>query len=459
MLPSLPDSTFAFPHNSRLNGLKIWVHILGCRSNLYEGEALAAELKARGALVVDRPEGCRSAVIVSCSVTAAADRKCRQAVRRARREFGADGIVAVCGCWAQDLAADAARALDIDILVGNRLKNALPDALESALTDKTAFVDIRQDLADDRSWDVLSLNRPVFHTRAFLKVQEGCDHFCSYCVIPFLRGRSTSRPLEEALTEARKIVDSGCREIVLTGIHLGAYGREVTPSLSLAELVRRFSAIPGLTRLRLGSLEPFALDEELLSALADSPVFCPHLHLPLQSGDDEVLARMRRGHTAAEFARICEKARDKLGEDLHISSDILVAFPGESDAAFHNTLSLMKTAGLGRVHVFPFSPRRGTAAANLPDRLPPYLASRRVERAMELGAELLQHYSVRFVGKSLSVLAENVKKSFFSGYTRHFVVASVESSASEIEPGQEIKACIADCIKGELRGKAEITVR
>ncbi len=425
-----------------LRGLKVWVYVLGCRSNLYESEALAGELEARGATVSRRPEGCGAAVIVSCSVTAMADKKCRQVVRRARRGVGTDGVVAVCGCWAQRLDASEARELGIDILVGNRLKSGLPDALQAAFAVRPhSFVDLRTDLKADRIWDPLTLAHPVLRSRAFIKVQEGCDHFCSYCVIPFLRGRSTSRPQGETLHEVRRIVDGGCREIVLTGIHLGMYGRD--SGTSLAALIRAISELPGLVRLRLGSLEPFALDDELLEALAKSPVFCPHLHLPLQSGDDGILERMRRGHSVDEYIRLCARAREKLGDDLHISSDILVAFPGENEKAFEGTLSVMERVGLGRIHVFPFSPRRGTPAATFADRVAPQIASERVAAAMALGATLLQRYAARFVGRILPVLY---------GYTPHFVEAVAESGCAEFETDRDIEVRITNCAEGVLSG-------
>jgi threonylcarbamoyladenosine tRNA methylthiotransferase MtaB len=400
-------------------------------------------------------------------VTAVADKKCRQAVRRARREFeklGIDGIVAVCGCWAQGLGADEAKCLGIDILVGNRLKNLLPDALEMVVLSGKKFLDMRQDLSVGRLWDALSLEFPLFHTRAFLKVQEGCDHFCSYCVIPFLRGRSTSRPLEDALSEAAKAAAHGCKEVVLTGIHLGMYGRDI--GSSLAELVQKMSSVPGVSRLRLGSLEPFALDGELLDALARSPLFCRHLHLPMQSGDDKILAGMKRGHGADDFARVCELAREALGgDDLHISSDVLVAFPGEDEAAFRKTLALMEKVRLGRVHVFPYSPRKGTAAAAFPGRVAPEAASARAAEAIALGESLLTRYSSRFVGRDLSILVEdnaenNVEdnimqevngRRILAGYTKNFVKAVVMSE-SAVEAGQEVEARMTGCCKGELRG-------
>ena len=441
---------------SALRGLKVRLCVLGCRSNLYESEALAGELASRGASVADELDGCDAALIVSCSVTAVADKKCRQAVRRAKREFDSHdrkskkGIIAVCGCWAQGLDSIEAQKMGIGLLVGNRLKHLLPDLLEAAAAGEKNFIDMRMDLGDGRLWDGLSLERPFLRTRAFLKVQEGCDHFCSYCVIPFLRGRSTSRPLEEALSEARRVVGHGCEEIVLTGTHLGMYGRDT--GTSLAELVRKLSGIQGLARLRLGSLEPFTLDRPLLNALAESPIFCRHLHLPMQSGDDATLSRMRRGHKADDFARVCDLAREALGDDLHISSDVMAAFPGEDDAAFENTLKMMERVGLGRVHVFPYSPRKGTEAACFP-QVSPEKSSERVKAAMTLGESLLERYASRFAGRSLSVLTEdrNEDGSHFTGYTRNFVSAIVRSE-SEIEAGKEIETLITESSGGKLFG-------
>ena len=443
-----------------LKSSKIWVYAFGCRSNLYESEALAGELISRGASITDNVDGCDVALIVSCSVTAVADKKCRQAVRKARREFDSRrkfGIVAVCGCWAQGLDASEAQKMGIDILVGNRLKHLLPDSLEKTAASLSAsggknFIDLRRNVME-RFWDSLSLERPLLRTRAFLKIQEGCDHFCSYCVIPYLRGRSTSRQLEDVLTEARRIVEHGCREIVLTGTHLGMYGRDNSShDGGLAELVGKLSGIPGLTRLRLGSLEPFTLDAELLSALAESQIFCRHLHLPMQSGDDAVLARMKRGHKADDFVRVCDLAREALSDDLHISSDVMVAFPGEDGAAFENTLKMMDKVRLGRVHVFPYSPRKGTVAEKFPNRIPHKTASERVKSAITLGESLLERYSSRFVGQNLSVLIEESDgEGSFTGYARNFISAAVRSS-SEIKSGTEINAHMTEYSGGKLRG-------
>lgn len=435
-----------------LKGFPVWVHALGCRTSLCEGEFLAGELEARGASLVRDLEGARAAVVATCSVTGEADRKCRQLLRRARRTLGEAGVLAVCGCWAQAAGAEAARELGVDILAGNRGRLALLEALESQVREGRAFLDLRP-LAPVVGWEELPLKgAPLLHTRAFVKVQDGCDHFCSYCVIPFLRGGPVSRPLENILAEVRRLVEGGCREAVLTGINLGSYGREI--GTSLAELVRALGGVPGLERLRLGSLEPFSLDEGLLDALAENPAFCPHLHLPLQSGDDEVLALMRRGYGADAYVRLCEAARRKLGGDLHISSDILVGFPGETESAFQNTLALMRRAGLGRAHVFPFSPRRGALAARMPEQVDPRAKAERAAEAGALGAELLSRYAGRFIGEEVEVLVEGPGREA-AGHTPHFLEARLEIAPLEVvslSPGTVIRLRVEAEREGRLEG-------
>ena len=409
-------------------GKHIFVHVFGCRSSLCEGEYIAGALTSSGADITE-DLSCKidGAVIVTCSVTQEADRKSRQLVRRVRRILGDSGVLAVCGCWSQSLPSQTARELGIDILAGSKGKNILPDSLLNMLTHGRSFIDLRtQDIFSPSDWEELSIASPVMHSRAFMKIQDGCNHFCTYCIIPFLRGRPVSRPIESIITEIRRLIGNGCKEIVFTGIHLGIYGQDT--NTSLAELIRDVSRVEGLSRLRMGSLEPFCLNDELLSALSECRAFCPHLHLPLQSGDDEVLSRMRRGYSASDFVRVCEKARSVLGDDLHISSDILVGFPGESESAFTNTLHVMRAAGLGRVHVFPYSERKGTLAANMPDKVSHAEKISRTSLAISLGQELYRGYVSKFIGKDAEILIETNSK----GHTRHYIDAECEGGDNEI---------------------------
>jgi threonylcarbamoyladenosine tRNA methylthiotransferase MtaB len=437
--------------NGMMNGLegkKIWICSLGCRSNQYEGEALANAFSGAGAELVDSPEGCDGAVLVSCTVTAMADKKCRQAVRRARR-LSRNALVAACGCWAQKITREEALSLGISIVVGNRRKGELPALLARAFRKEIpSFVEDRVDVLRSREWDGLSLSRPLLHTRAFVKIQDGCDHFCSYCAIPYVRGFPVSRDPADILSEVERIAGSGCPEVVLTGVHLGLYGK--FGSVSLAELVRRLASVEGLRRIRFGSLEPFGLDDELLETLAASPRFCRHLHLPLQSGSGAVLARMKRGYTPEEFLALAEKARRFLGDDLHISTDVLVGFPGESEGDFDDTLSLMKACRFGKVHVFPFSPREGTAAWSFPDKIPRETVLRRTREALSAADGLLAEFASRWVGSDVPVLVEETAENSFQGLTPSFLRVVARGGA---ERGEELPVRITRISGDALRGR------
>jgi threonylcarbamoyladenosine tRNA methylthiotransferase MtaB len=399
-----------------LRGKTFSVVTLGCRVNHYEAEAISAAMEAGGAVFVPGgAAGTDITIIVTCSVTSVADAKSRKIVRRARRT-NPGGTLVACGCWAQAVSAGEAAGAGADILVGNRVKDAIPDLLERWYEDPK-FSEKRIDVTKSGGWDGISLDHPRISTRAFIKVQDGCDRQCSYCAVPSLRGRCVSRGLEDTVSEVERVASYGIKEIVLTGIQLGGYR---DGNVTLAGLVGRISRVPGVTRLRLGSLEPFAVTEELLRAAADSEVFCPHLHLPAESGDDGVLASMRRGYAASDFARAADMARAYLGGDVHISTDLIVGFPGESEEAFSNSLKLIEENSVGKAHIFPYSPRKGTPAEAM-ERLPDSVVSERTARALELSEKLLASYAVKWVGRKNSVLAENVEDGVASGWNRHYV--------------------------------------
>lgn len=420
--------------------------MFGCRSSLCEGEYIAGALKSYGLEITeDIHEEFNAAVLVTCSVTQEADRKCRQAVRRLRKLLGDEGVLAVCGCWAQGLDELSARYLGIDILSGSKGKNILPEIFIRMLENGRGFLDLRtQDIfsPSESEWEELEINSPVMHSRAFMKIQDGCDHFCTYCIIPFLRGRPVSRPKEKIIEEIKRLIDNGTKEIIFTGIHLGLYGRDINSSLS--ELILEVSKIHALKRFRLGSLEPFCLNENLLDALSGCEAFCPHLHLPLQSGDDEILKAMRRGYTARDFVKVCNDARKKIADDIHISSDILIGFPGEDIDAFQNTLTIMKDAGLGRVHVFPYSQRSGTLAAKMPGQVPHDKKIRRTSEVIALGRKLYNNYVKNFKGCEVEILIEKDGK----GHTRHYIEAQCDGDNNEI-----VKAKVFNCVYDRLECK------
>ncbi|MDR1511121.1 MAG: tRNA (N(6)-L-threonylcarbamoyladenosine(37)-C(2))-methylthiotransferase MtaB [Synergistaceae bacterium] len=404
------------PDNFHLSGKTFSVVTMGCRVNHYEAEAVAAAMEAKGAVFV--PGGGASAditIIVTCSVTSVADAKSRKIVRRARRA-NPEGALVACGCWAQSASSGEAAEAGVDILVGNRVKSVIPDLLNEWYVTRK-FYEKKIDVTKSEEWDNISLDRTRMSTRAFIKVQDGCERRCSYCAVPSLRGQCVSRGYEDIVSEVGRVTSRGAREIVLTGIQLGGYS---DGDVSLAGLLERISRVPGVLRLQMGSLEPFAVNEELLRTAADSGVFCPHLHIPVESGDDGVLFSMRRGYTAAEFARIADMTRAYLGDDVHISTDLIVGFPGESEEAFSNSLELLEKISAGKVHVFPYSPRKGTPSAAM-ERLPGAAVNERTARALELSEKLLSSYAAKWVGRENRVLAENVNDGVASGWNRHYV--------------------------------------
>lgn len=421
-----------------LKGKRYKIIIQGCRTNQYEGEAIAAALEKEGAIPSDvSPD---IVVIVTCTITAVADRKCRKLIRRAKRENPSAAVVA-CGCCIQKMDEAERLTLGIDIAAGNRLKDKIPGLLSCWFKDREILSELDPDILRSSLWDNLKLDRPRLHTRAFLKIQDGCDHFCSYCIVPYVRGASVSRDSGEILAEALRIAASGCAEIVLTGIHIGLYR-------DLGELVRRIGSISGIKRIRFGSLEPFAVDEDLLAALASVETFCPHLHLPLQSGDDGVLEQMRRGYTSSGFAKIVGLARKKLGGKLHISTDLMVGFPGEDEKAFENSLRFAKEMGFGKIHVFPYSPREGTMAAQF--RRPPLKeVKERVSRALHLAAALHKNYASAWIGREVSVLVEEINRGVIKGLTPHFIRV-ITADSGDVTPGTEISVTPGKYVKEAL---------
>lgn len=431
-----------------LKDKKIWICSLGCRSNQYEAEALASAVTEAGARIVNSPE-CDAAILVSCTVTSTADKKCRQALRKARRT-SPEALLAACGCWAQHISEEEARSLGIALLVGNRRKGELPALLAEALAKKNHSLQVyREDVSVSRKWDPLFLSKPLLHTRAFVKIQDGCNHFCTYCIIPASRGFPVSRDPDDILREIRSIAASGCTEVVLTGIHIGLYGRYAP--LSLAELLRRISAVEGIRRIRFGSIEPFALEDDLLETLSSIPQFCPHLHLPLQSGSREILDRMHRGYTPEEYLALVGRVRSALGPDVHISTDLLVGFPGEDEAAFADSLALARECSFGKIHVFPFSPREGTAAFSLPLSVPGDVLAERTHRALALGEELLEDYQRRWIGRTVSVLVEGAKGNSLSGLSPEYLRVSWRGDALS---GEERPVTISGIGADSLKGRA-----
>lgn len=340
--------------------MKVALTTLGCKVNQFETETMEGLFKQRGYEVVSFEARADVYVINTCSVTSLGDRKSRQIIRRAHRE-NPQAIVAVCGCYAQ-VAPDEIRAIEgVRVVLGTKERAHIVDYVEKAMQEDGIQGTIT-DIMKAKTFEDIPLYDSPERTRAFLKIEDGCQNFCSYCIIPYARGPVKSRLPEHVRREAEKLVAMGFKEIVLTGIHLGAYGRDLPGDITLADACREVLSVPGLKRLRLGSLESIELSPELFALIREDERFCAHLHLPLQAGSDKVLKDMNRHYDTQEFARLIEHIEEEV-PGVAISTDIIVGFPGETEEDFEQGLAFVEKMNFARMHVFPYSRRTGTPAA------------------------------------------------------------------------------------------------
>jgi len=384
------------------------IETLGCKANVYDSRRLAEALEARGLRPAPAGEPADVCVLNTCTVTAAADRKSRKlAAHLARENPGAR--VFLTGCYVQARPEELASVPGVSALFA---RDQWRDLLAAAGGAPPPEGDALDGDFGIRSFDG--------RTRAFLKVQDGCDAFCSYCVLPSVRGKPRSRPLSDVRAEARRLADAGFAEIVITGIHTGFYGRDLPGRPPLARAVLAVAETPGVERVRLSSVEAGEVSDELLAAMAH-PAVCAHLHLPLQSGDADVLRRMGRGYRPSGFLRVVARARAALDRPA-ITTDVIVGFPGEGDAAFESTLEFCRAARFSRSHVFPFSPRPGTPAAGMPDRPPPHVVRERSRALRSLANEMAADWAEGFVGSRVRVLLErHGPNGRLTGYTDRYV--------------------------------------
>jgi threonylcarbamoyladenosine tRNA methylthiotransferase MtaB len=407
--------------------MRVRLETLGCRLNISEMEALARDFARAGHVIVGQGQAADLCVINTCTVTHVADRKSRQAIRRlAAAQPGA--CLVVTGCYAQ-LAAETVRALPgVDLVVGNEDKGRIPEIVREKMAQTLPQV------FEPRGGFPHGPAHPAAHTRAFLKVQDGCDNRCTFCVITLARGRSRSRPIPEVLSEARTLLEAGYREIVLTGVHLGFYGRDLNRRdlAGLTALLRSILEQTAVERLRLSSLEPWDLPElggDFFDLWADGRL-CRHLHLPLQSGCDATLRRMGRRITTAEFAALAESARRAI-PGLSLTTDVIVGFPGETEEEFRRSLRFVEAMQFSALHVFPYSPRPGTAAARFPDRPPPDVVRARGAAMRQVGERSGRLFRQQFIGQALEVLWESASGSppRWRGLTDNYIRVITESAS------------------------------
>jgi threonylcarbamoyladenosine tRNA methylthiotransferase MtaB len=403
--------------------MRIAITTLGCKINQYDSAVIQSRLEEKHSFVPFEDQA-DCYVINTCTVTDRADWEARQLVRRAKR-LNPGAKVLVTGCYAQVNPAEVARVPGIDFVVGlNRLDDLLRYVEEPAgQSTQVAVSDVKR----ERSVAVLGTRALPGHTRAFLKIQEGCNYSCTYCIIPAARGLSRSVQPREVLEQVRQLAGAGYREIVLTGIHLGGYGHDLIPKIDLTALVEMIADSGLIARLRLSSLDPREVPDRLLDLIARSDIVCPHLHICAQAGDDEILNQMRRNYDTVYYRDLLQRVRERLPEAA-LGSDIIVAFPGESDAQFERSLEYFASLPLTYFHVFPYSPRRGTMAASLGDHVPGQVKKQRARRMRELGARKKSEFCARFIGRRVSVLIEDkVEKQtgLRRGFSRNYLPVAV----------------------------------
>ena len=410
---------------------KAALHNLGCKVNAYELEAIQQMLEQQGYEIVPFAPGADIYIINTCTVTNIADRKSRQMLHKAKK-MNPDAVVVACGCYVQAAGEKLEQDSAIDLVVGNNKKKEIPAILEEYFREKeegrSGSGTWVTDMTHNREYETLSISRTAEHTRAFIKVHDGCNQFCTYCIIPYARGRVRSRRPEDVLEEVRRLAESGCQEVVLTGIHLSSYGVDLEEGQNLLALIRTIHAVDGIRRIRLGSLEPGIITEEFAEAIAALPKVCPHFHLSLQSGCDTVLERMNRRYRSEEYKEKCRLLR-RVYDRPALTTDVIVGFPGETEEEFEASRAFVEEVNFFETHIFKYSRREGTRAAAMPDQIPEQEKTRRSHILLELDAQRRQEYMESFLGEEKEVLLEEKVeldgKNWWVGYTREYLKAIV----------------------------------
>lgn len=424
---------------------------LGCKVNQYDSDAMRTLFIKNGYKVAESDTPADVYVVNTCSVTSIGDRKSRQMVRRIRRE-NPGAVIAVAGCYAQLVPEVFEKMGNVDVIVGMQNRSRIVEYVEKAARSNAVLNEVR-DVMAVKDFENLTVDAEgEVKTRAFIKVQEGCDNYCTFCIIPYARGRLKSRKQKDAIEEIKHLVDRGYREVVLTGIHLGNYGKDLHDGTSLSSLVNELLKIPDLLRIRLGSIESVELSEELIHLMNSEPRVCRHLHLPIQSGSDDVLRAMNRHYRLAEYKNLIADLRKRI-PDLALTTDLIVGFPGETEENFKETLATLEELKFSAIHIFPYSQRTGTPAATYPNQVLPEIKKERVHRVQELEKKLSEAYRRRFLGKSVRVLPEEEKNGCFKGLSDEYIRVCLKGEG--IERGKIYSVKINSLTEDGLSGIVE----
>jgi threonylcarbamoyladenosine tRNA methylthiotransferase MtaB len=433
---------------------KVAFYTLGCKVNQYESDAMAELFSRRGYEIVDFDSEADVYIINTCDVTNESARKSRQIIRKASRK-NPSAKVAVVGCYAQLEPDEISRIPGVDVIVGTRDRHRIVDLVEESMK-KGERVVVVKDIMKERSFEEIAFKGFRHRTRAFLKIQEGCNMFCSYCIIPYARGPVRSRPLESIIKEARNLARDGFKEVVLTGIHLGLYGQDMKGrDAHLFDVISEISRIHEIRRIRLSSIEAVELTDDFVTGLSRIESFCHHFHVPLQSGSDEVLKRMNRRYTVGQFKERVEFIRQVM-PDVSITTDVIVGFPGETEEDFARTVDFIKEVEFSRLHVFPFSPRKGTPAAQMPHQVTKSVKEKRSRKLTDLSRELERKFRERFLGRVMEVLfEEKVESDIYEGLTGNYI--RVLASSSQNLHNQLLDVILKenreDCVYGDILEK------
>ena len=424
---------------------KVAFYTLGCKVNQYETEAMLEMFKKDGYVQVDSEEYADVYVINTCTVTHMSDRKSRQYIRRMKK-LNPNAIIAVVGCYSQVSPEEILEIEEVNLVMGTNERRQIVEEIKKLdATKKASTVD---DIMKVRAFEEIEINQTNGRTRAFMKIQDGCDRFCTYCIIPYARGgKVRSRDLYSIVNEAKKLADNGYKEVVLTGIHVASYGKDVRDEqMNLLRVIKEVDKIEGIKRIRLSSVEPILFTDEFVSEVSKMDKVCPHYHLSLQSGCDETLKRMNRRYTTAEYKEIVDRLRENI-PNVAITTDVIVGFPGETNDEFNKTYEFLRDIELSQMHVFKYSPRKGTPAATMENQVDPQMKQFRSDKLLNLSKENFNKFANRFIGEELEVLFEtNIVDNKYEGLTPNYIRVVVDSE-KDIE-GQILKVKITD-VKNE----------
>ena len=400
---------------------------LGCKVNQYETNAMSQKLIEEGYKIVEHIQKADIYIINTCTVTNMSDRKSRQMIRRAK-EINPEAIIIAVGCYVQVAKKEIDKIKEIDLALGNEEKVDIVKYCNEIIqkNKKEEIADVMQ----SRKFAEFGETSYTEKTRAVIKVQDGCDRFCSYCIIPYARGRVRSREPEHIIKEIKQIANEGIKEVVITGIHIASYGKDFKKDYKLIDLLEEINKIDGIERIRLGSIEPLLITEEFVQRLVKLEKICEQFHLSLQSGCDETLKRMNRRYTTQQFEEIVKRLR-KAYDNVNLTTDIIVGFPGETEEEFAKTYKFLEKIKFYKMHIFKYSPRKGTRAEQMPQQIEPQLKEERSKKLIELSDKNEKEYNSEYVGKRVEVLWEEQKNEIYKGHTKNYVLVEMKAKPSE----------------------------